>query len=89
MKAKKVRGTVQFIDSLGWCLLACEHVIPREQYPRKPVRRQYWLVDWSLWPTPVPGIWEAITGDFTDQYHQDWCRPTKLVYKYEKGERAA
>jgi hypothetical protein len=85
VKAKKIRGSVQFIYSLGWCLLACEHAVPQDQYPRRPQKRQYWLVDWSkAGLNPVPGIWEAITGDFTERYHEDWCRPVTLVQKYEE-----
>lgn len=84
-KGKKLRGQVTFIPHLGWCLLITSRSDKRDDGFKTPPKRRYYLVDWSkVNPPGPPGLWEAITGDFTERYHDDWVRPTKLIKSDEE-----
>lgn len=96
-KQENLTGLVSYVDYLGWCFF----VTAESQYyvtkhgvklrRAKELPRRYWLVDWSVvqhgdpGPDVQPGIWEAKSGDFTDRYHDDWVRPTKLIRTHQRG----
>ena len=87
MKAKKLTGWVEYVERLGWIFL----IVSESQYVEKngyslrrtkDLSRRYYLVDWSKDVDEVSsGLWEAVTGDFTERYHDDWVRPIQKVHR--------